>query len=169
MLWSQKICLVDYQVLNLNVNMAQWKVPKYSTRRWVPRIWQNFSIIDGDNIFEGKRREFVHDDKIHFPFRNKNQVKFLQNYMNALIDIRDTYEAPEVWEDYYLIKWSDFSIGENFGENVFDWYLYENWFILSKKVPTKIIPEYISSISNYLNVIEDLYIDDYWKSRQQNH
>jgi hypothetical protein len=38
----------------------------------------------------------MHDMKMPFVFRNKNQVKLIQNYLIALIDMREKYSCPEV-------------------------------------------------------------------------
>lgn len=147
--------------------MAQGKIPKYSDKRWSPRIGQTFAMVDWINIFEWQRREYVHDEKLPFVFRTKNQVKLIQNYLNALMKMRDKYIAPELWADYVLITGETFSNRTGFGENLFDWYLYENGFILNKKVSSEDLVEYQEAISNYLKVIEDLYVDDYWKAMKQ--
>ncbi len=147
--------------------MAQGKIPKYSDKRWSPRIGQTFAMVDWTNIFEGQRREYVHDERLPFVFRTKNQVKLIQNYLNALLKMRSKYNAPELWADYVLITWEAFVNKTWFGETLFDWYLYESGFILNKKVWSEELTEYIEAIGNYLRVVEDLYIDDYWKATRQ--
>ncbi len=147
--------------------MAQWRIQKYSTRRWVPRLGQIFAVASGSNIFEGKRQEFLHDAQMPFVFRNKNQVRFVQVYLNKLIELRSKYECPVPGEDYYFLDGTGFSIRKNFGESIMDWYHYDNWFILSDKILSEELWTYSESLRNYLRVVEDMYVDDYWKARQQ--
>lgn len=147
--------------------MARWSIPKYTPTRWVPRINQTYACVDWENIYEGKRREFVDDERMPFVFRNRNQVRTAQAFINALLELRKKYTCPAVWEDYMLIEADWFQLNHWFGSNAFHWYLYENWFILSTKVPSEEFARYVTIASNYLKTIEDLYIDEYWKAKMQ--
>lgn len=140
-------------------------IPKYTPTRWEPRINQSFACVDNGTIYEGKRREFVDDEKLSFVFRNRNQVRTAQAYIDSLLEMRKKYTCPTLWGKYVLIKADTFSIEENFWANIFDWYLYENGFILSTKVPSEEVTRYITVLSNYFRTIEDLYVDEYYKSR----
>lgn len=145
--------------------MARWSIKKHTQTRWEPRINQTFACVDGDAIYEGKRREYVDDERMPFVFRNRNQVRTAQAYISSLLELRKKYTCPELGDKYVLIKADNFSLEENFWANIFDWYLYENWFILSTKVPSEEFAKYVTVVSNYLRTVEDLYIDEYWKSK----
>lgn len=145
--------------------MPRWSISKYTLTRWEPRINQTFACVDGDTIYEGKRREFIDDEKLPFVFRNRNQVRTAQSYVSYLLDMRKNYTCPTLWEKYVLIKADKFTVEENFWANIFDWYLYENGFILSTKVPSEECAKYVTVVSNYLRTIEDLFVDEFWKSK----
>jgi hypothetical protein len=92
-------------------------------------------------------------------------VRAVLAYINQMIDIRSKYKVPKEWEQYFLIKGKEIISCDNFWENIFDFYLLENWFILPRSMPSADITLYSEISQNYLKVIEDLYIDDYWKDR----
>jgi hypothetical protein len=64
-----------------------------------------------------------------------------------------------------LIESGKFVSMENFGKNLFDWYLYENGFILPDTVPSEELARHTAVVKNYLSVVEDMYIDEYWKHK----
>lgn len=142
------------------------QIPKYTPRRWEPRVNQTYACIDWDNIYEGKRREFIDDERMPFVFRNINQVRTAQAFANELLALRKKYNCPALWDKYILVEADGFLIQEWFGSSLFHWYLYDNGFIVSTKVPSEEFTRYVAVATSYLKTIEDLYIDEYWKSKQ---
>jgi len=143
--------------------MAKGSIPKYSKSRWVPRVGQVFAVAAWENIHESKRQDFVHDAYLPYVFRNKEQVRTMRAYMASILELREKYGLPIVGKDYILVTWKGIESGESFGDNLFDWYLYENGFILPQTVPTEEVSRHSAVVRNYLAVVEDMYIDEYWK------
>jgi hypothetical protein len=54
-----------------------------------------FAIIHGDTIYEARRMEYLHDDRMPFVFKNKTQVRAVLAYINQMIDIRSKYKVPK--------------------------------------------------------------------------
>ena len=144
-----------------------WKgsIPKYTKSRWVPRVGQVFAVAAWDNIYESKRQDFVHDPYLPYVSRNKEQVRTMKSYMASILELREKYWAPVYTKEYFLIESGMFVTRDNFGKNLFDWYLYENGFILPTTVPTEELTRHTAIVKNYLAVVEDMYIDEYWKHK----
>lgn len=145
--------------------MTKGSIPKYTKTRWVPRQWQMFAVAAGENVYESKRQDFVHDAYLPYVYRNKEQVRTMRSYMASILELREKYWAPTIGKDYMLIESGKFVSMENFGKNLFDWYLYENGFILPDTVPSEELARHTAVVKNYLSVVEDMYIDEYWKHK----
>ena len=105
----------------------------------------------------------MHDPYLPYVFRTKEQVRTMKAYMASTLELREKYGTPIVTKDYILIEAGKFTTMENFGKSLFDWYLYENGFILPINVPSEEVARHTTVVKNYLAVIEDMYIDEYWK------